>query len=457
MRTRSSNKRTSTDRVTNDEIIPPQKKKKANATVTTDHDIESRNSSKRIEADDVDSNVEDESETDPQNRSKACQSTKKGTNIESRNSSTRLELQRVDSSSEDDDKNESSDEFLDAQEEFIDEHEHPTRRSIRLQLKPPSVNQAHSSNDSNVEINQDIVPTNNDEATLDVTNDSPKQNSEHLINENDSSDEEDNSDTDGNKKFKKIFTENDVLLPRGSNKKPPSEYSYTIHNLNYIRRMVGKKESKEYEACPTELKKGFILKLIESIIPGKTFYKYSEILTEYIPIDESEINFQVSQRLKNIKSDTVYKAKRSNKDVTPSKNNIKFNATEYTSHKNYMSFDQVYKGVKLATNTKKWNMFSMFHGLYQSFSIYLYNYSHRLEDKGLVHQCTKVKMTFPEFSNCILFTHGRLVHSGAESKEEGPLSFNWSHDVRAFSYLTSFETDEKKERSIRTLVQRIKL
>ena len=69
----------------------------------------------------------------------------------------------------------------------------------------------------------------------------------------------------------------------------------------------------------------------------------------------------VSQRLKNIKSDTVYKAKRYNKDVTPTNDNTNFNALEYKSNKNYMSFDHVYPGVKLATKTKTWNMFSMFH------------------------------------------------------------------------------------------------
>ena len=59
MRTHSSNKRGTAVTVTNDEINHPPKRKKADVSIAEDDDIESRNSSKRIEADDADSNQED--------------------------------------------------------------------------------------------------------------------------------------------------------------------------------------------------------------------------------------------------------------------------------------------------------------------------------------------------------------------------------------------------------------
>ena len=261
---------------------------------------------------------------------------------------------------------------------------------------------------------------------------------------NNSPDNEDNHEADNNKKFTKIFSEDDVLLPRASNKKPPSNYSYTVHNLNYMKDKVGRKEANDYYSLQSEEKKGFIIKLVETIIVGKTFYKYNEILEKYIVVEESHINSLVTDRLKNLNSDSRFKAKRYSKPILTTNKGSNFNTVEYVAKNSYMAFEKIYPNVKVAKKTHNWNMFSMFHSLYQSFSIYLYNYSHKLEDNEKVHRCTKTKLTFPEFANCILLIHGRLVHSGAESKEEGPLSFNWSHDVRMFAYLSTFTKDEKK-------------
>ena len=260
--------------------------------------------------------------------------------------------------------------------------------------------------------------------------------------EKDSSDNQE--DNDNNKKFIKIFSENDVLLPRAHNKNPPSDYSYTIHNLNYMKDRVGRKEAEEYYSLGSEERKSYVIKLIESIVEDKSFYKYNEILERYIIVEQSHVNTLVTERIRNINSESRFSAKKLAKPLSVGIKGTIFNTSDYVDKRSYTAFDKIYPNANIAKKTHKWNMFSMFHSLHQSFSIYLYNYSHRLEDHEMVHQCTKIKLIFPEFANCVLLTHGRLVHSGAESKEDGPLSFNWSHDVRMFSYLSSFKDDEKK-------------
>ena len=81
----------------------------------------------------------------------------------------------------------------------------------------------------------------------------------------------------------------------------------------------------------------------------------------------------------------------------------------------------------------------MFHSIFQPFSFVLYNMSHKLNNNSTVHKCTKVTMNFPENANCILIIHGQLVHSSACSKLETPMSFNISHDVRLFAYLSNLK------------------
>jgi hypothetical protein len=271
-----------------------------------------------------------------------------------------------------------------------------------------------------------------------------EDNEDNVILANNSTDDDEDSEIDNNKKYAKIFSENDVLIPREKNRPPPLRYSYTVHNLNFMKDNVGKKQSNDYYSTPIEERKGFIIEMVETLVVSKRFYKYNEIVQDYIELDEAALNRYVTKRLRNIRSDLTLKSKKYDKSISVTNKGTDFNTADYVSKSSYMAFEKIYPKVKLAKKTRKWNMFSMFHSLYQSFSIYVYNYSHRLEDKEKVHRCTKVKLTFPEYANCVLIIHGRLVHSGAESKEDGPLSFNWSHDVRMFSYLSSFEKHEKK-------------
>ena len=93
--------------------------------------------------------------------------------------------------------------------------------------------------------------------------------------------------------------------------------------------------------------------------------------------------------------------------------------------------------------SQKWNFYSMFHSIYQPFSIVVYNYSHQLGNKETIHRSTRVVLRFPSNANCVLITHGRLVHSGAQSKLEGSSSFNTSHDLRMFAYLSNIKSRQK--------------
>ena len=79
---------------------------------------------------------------------------------------------------------------------------------------------------------------------------------------NNSSDDGVTVEVDLQQKFTKIFDEDDVLILRIHNKKPPSNYYYTIHNENYMKQKVGKNESIEYYDIPPEARKGFVIKLV---------------------------------------------------------------------------------------------------------------------------------------------------------------------------------------------------
>ena len=98
-------------------------------------------------------------------------------------------------------------------------------------------------------------------------------------------------------------------------------------------------------------------------------------------------------------------------------------------------FNYFYGKTKLLKHWKDWHYYTMFHSLYQSFSTVVYTYSHKISDKGIIHRSTRTKINFPNHANCILIIHGRLIHSGSESKFENALSYNQSHDLRLFSYI----------------------
>ena len=69
----------------------------------------------------------------------------------------------------------------------------------------------------------------------------------------------------------------------------------------------------------------------------------------------------------------------------------------------------------------------------------MYNHSHKLQNNETKHKSTRLKINFPENANYVLIIHGRLVHSGAMSKMETNMSFNVSHDVRLFAYLSNLK------------------
>lgn len=95
--------------------------------------------------------------------------------------------------------------------------------------------------------------------------------------------------------------------------------------------------------------------------------------------------------------------------------------------------DDVLKTIKEQCN------YSMIHTLYEPINFIVYNGSHRVKPNTCVHRCTKINLFFPSSirTYAIIFD-GDLVHSGAKSKlEDSFKSFNFSTDLRAFSYVTS--------------------
>ena len=121
-----------------------------------------------------------------------------------------------------------------------------------------------------------------------------------------------------------------------------------------------------------------------------------------------------------------------------------FESGDYYHTSSPTSFKHLYNDAKQIDGYNNWNFYSMFHTAYQSFSTVVYNYSHRLSNGETVHKCTRTKLDFPESGNCMLVMHGRLVHSGAASKVESPISFNASHDLRPFAYLSNLKTRSER-------------
>ena len=87
----------------------------------------------------------------------------------------------------------------------------------------------------------------------------------------------------------------------------------------------------------------------------------------------------------------------------------------------------------------KWPMYSMIHGLFESFDFVLYNGSHRVINNEIVHYNSRVVLKFPERVNMFIIFHGNLIHCGAASKYLSyKYSMNYGQDLRAFAYVDKF-------------------
>ena len=258
-----------------------------------------------------------------------------------------------------------------------------------------------------------------------------------------------------NKSLSKGFTfpDNGIIIPRNNNRGIPkdSNITYCENNVKMYSNFVDIKTIVEYSLSTN--KKQFVSVFVDHTFDEYIVFEYNEDLNKYEVIEEQRINVVVTNRIKNLISRVGSKRMKElklkygsskhnkmNEDVRfYQKSDSVFESGEYYDNTSETSFTHMYPNAKELEGYNKWNFYSMFHTAYQSFSTVLYNYSHRLSNGETVHKCTRVKLDFPESCNCMLVIHGRLVHSGAASKLESATSFNPSHDLRPFAYLSNLK------------------
>ena len=248
-----------------------------------------------------------------------------------------------------------------------------------------------------------------------------------------------------------VFPSNAVILPRKNNKKIGNQTNivYTEANINRYSSIVNRISAVDFDR--TKNKKRFVMKFVQENFDDIPVYEYNEKKSIYEIVYEKELNLIVKKRLENLlsrigkKELQKLKASIGNKKQRQEVEEMRFytlsgsvyTSGSYTSKNNLSGFENLYEGREELPGYKDWNFYSMFHTGYQSFSFVVYNYSHRLKNGEVVHRTTRVKLVFPRNANCILIIHGRLVHSGSATKSESSSSFNASHDLRLFAYLSN--------------------
>lgn len=233
-----------------------------------------------------------------------------------------------------------------------------------------------------------------------------------------------------------------IVLPRMRNAGFDS-FNFTELQTSYYKDTVDLSLSVKYHALKThEQKTLFVYEVLREKFQTWNVYKYDESKKRFFLMSTSELFKLVRDRLVNIKTsmrrDSKKRQNNNGKAVGIASMTSKpipkktFQVDDYLKSYN---FRNLYDKSKILKHWNNWHYYSMFHSLFQSFSFVVYNYSHKLADKELIHRSTRLKLNFPSYANAVLIIHGRLVHSGSASKYENILSYNQSHDVRLFSYL----------------------
>ena len=304
-----------------------------------------------------------------------------------------------------------------------------------------------TSNDGSNIDNYESLFNENEGESFDENNDNTS-----VSNDNDNSVEKCTTTTKG---FQ--FPLNAIIIPRKHNKKQDimnTNYITTNDNRLLYSKIVCQWASIEYYRSHN--KKKFIIDFIDAKFDGYEVYKYNTKRNVYCAIDHKELNVVLKQRFTTLKA-SYYKSRRTakkyknmdNLDVDPYlSKNVHRSKKAYNdiNHKRSSSYIHFYRNENVLRDYNNWHFYSMFHSVYQSFSTVVYNYSHRLANKSTVHRNTRLKLLFPENANCILVIHGRLVHSGSASKLETSNSFNTSHDLRLFAYLSTLSSRQDRNK-----------
>ena len=199
-----------------------------------------------------------------------------------------------------------------------------------------------------------------------------------------------------------------IVIPLGHNKSHPSRFS--MRQLNIYKHAV-EEHRHDYKMANDNQR----FEILQNIITQ--WLNTNRIIIRAV---ENQITHEVEE-YEEMSQQAVYAILR--KSFTNSINSLSKKSSKQdkkVSSKSSMNITDVYKEENLldANEVQNWNYFSMIHSLYSSFSIYMYNYSHRVKHgkENLVHACTKVKLLFPEEPNFFIIFHGRTVHSGGESR-----------------------------------------
>ena len=243
--------------------------------------------------------------------------------------------------------------------------------------------------------------------------------------------------------------ENGIVLPREKNKifHDLLRYDLNIDQVSYYKDTITTHRAKQYHSLELESERvNFMNALMREHFKQKRVFKYNEVLDVFTELSRKSLYSTIRDKLINIrayqkciKSKTSKRCHTSSNPITKEKskieNMVQSRSFSFTAYEKSHPYSRFYLKRNELHDMHNWHYYSMFHSLYQSFSIVVYNYSHRLADSETIHRCTRLKINIPKNANAILITHGRLVHSGCASKSENNLSYNHSHDLRLFSEL----------------------
>ena len=118
------------------------------------------------------------------------------------------------------------------------------------------------------------------------------------------------------------------------------------------------------------------------------------------------------------------------------------------------SFNSIYGKTDLIKNPDDINWYSIIHSLYEPFDFILYDQSHRIKSDIKIHECLKVKLSFPAGKSMFIIFNGHLAHNGASAIENKELtSFNFMNSLRLFSYIdkvSEIRSNTKNTKGVRT-------
>ena len=113
------------------------------------------------------------------------------------------------------------------------------------------------------------------------------------------------------------------------------------------------------------------------------------------------------------------------------------------------SFKMLYNDSDLLKHPNKTDYYSLIHSTCEEFDFIVYDQSHKLKKDVPIHQCLKIRLSFPPAQNMFIIFNGHTAHCGAAAIEERGLhSFSFQNSLRLFAYVSksggSTNTEQKR-------------